>query len=109
MQTASLKMTKKETRVREQPIELSTPQYPWGTRLTLENGVAERVPGLQGLKSGQKVAMGGTAEVTEITERKTDYGGKEHIERCVVLQVTRLGIENEGAFKSAFENDKEED
>lgn len=113
MKTVSLKLTDKEIAKKKkewsQPVSSSPNPYPWGTRITLEDDLAKKVPGTEGAKSKQKVKISGEGFFEEITERVNDINGKKTVERTISIQLTSLGLETDGAFKKAFDEDKEED
>lgn len=98
----SLKTNKEEKKreVAHQPSMES--DYPWGTRLDLDQSVVDKVPGLKKAEVGDRLMIEAEAVVIRRSSSATATkdGSEEHV--TVELQLTSLGCINKEDYSEAF-------
>ena len=111
MKMVSMKMSKAETeKMCAAPVELDTPEYPYGLCLKLEKDQIEKL-GLGTPKAGTKLVLHAEAEVKSVTVTD-EKDGKGY--KSVDLQITDMGLEKSGgmgadaAAKALYQSMKKE-
>lgn len=69
--------------------EMPTPDYPWGTRLSLEEEQLQKLGIKEIPAANTRVQIGAIGEVTGYREETVD--GK--VKRCLEIQLVELGVE----------------
>lgn len=95
----SLKLSKKQ--MEEKGKRLEQPEkypYPWGTSIALEIEQIQAL-GLDSVEVGQKFSLSGIAVVESVSAAQDAQMGKS---QSVQLQITDLGLENEGGGRKEF-------
>lgn len=91
----SLKLSKKD-REELTSIEAASdvPQYPWGTRIHLEDEQVTLFPELKGAKVGDELVILAKVHVMSVSEsEREDEGGGKNKSQSVELQITDMEFE----------------
>jgi hypothetical protein len=90
--TVNLKLDPASKRTLMEPAQPEPPQYPWGTRLTLDDEVLKKL-GLDKLPEvGAELVVYGMAKAVAVRSDATEHGGS----RSVELQITDLSVKPKG-------------
>lgn len=75
--------------------EPAEPRYPWGTQIDLKDELVEQL-GLGSLALGEEVQIRAVAVMTARRENSSESEGHSYSEKCVTLQLTKIGVSAPG-------------
>lgn len=96
----SLKLSKKKKEEEMSAVEAvnDAPQYPWGTRLSLEEEQVGKFPELKDVSVGDELTAVIKVRVKRVEESASEGdGGQKHTRQSVELQVTDMEFEKPAA------------
>ncbi len=97
MKLVNLKSESDESLAVPYPIE----QYGYGLRLHLDDDACEKLGIAKAMRSGAKVKIQASAIVVSSTERLERDGDDAGPDICLDLQITDMGIEQDGMVRNA--------
>lgn len=89
MAMVDLKLPKKKREEMSKPVPLDDmPEYPWGTKVTLEKACLDKLPTFKSLKAGDMVTFESLGKVTEVRVTDKDQSREHH---TVEIQIQKMG------------------
>jgi hypothetical protein len=84
---------------------VDSPSYPYGTRITLEDGVAEKFDCLDGCTVGETVLVTARAKIVSVRQSEMMHSGKPGKSFNVELQLTDMAMkpDDAGDMQEGFE------
>jgi hypothetical protein len=95
-----LKLTKKEKKESAPCAVSGMPDYPWGTRLSLNDEALDKL-GMKTLpRVGDKVSVTGVGVITSVSQHESE----KRDDRCVEIQIQQLAVNAGGKLDDKLES-----